>query len=233
MKSTPLVLAVLAISGAAGCKKTVNHEEFETFVTTRVTAMGLTPGKVSCPSDIEGKAGNTFVCTVPIEKWSYDLKITITSVENDRAQMDTAWVRGASLLRHKLEEGAKKLYENVDAHCGDEPLIFLVDGKASCTLAAGKTVTTVTFTYDDKLVVTNTKFDPPVLSRVRLEGILEPEVGEQLKTPVELACGADAIIVRPADGFVWCDLTAGDKHGRIRATVTPDLDVTHWDIPTD
>ena len=229
-----LLIALVAI---AGCKKTVDTKGFEKTIAAKVTELGLTPGAISCPSGVEGKKGTEFTCKVEIEKVTYDLTVTITSVESDNAQMDTRWAKGAAVISKKIAANAPKalaeaLGTTVTVDCGTEPLLFLEASKATCKLTSGKTSSTLLLTFDDKLEVTGWELKPPLLGRAKLEGVLTPAVAEKTSPQVKVDCGPDDLIARPADGNVWCGITDGAQAAKIRVTVTPELKVEKWEVAT-
>jgi len=231
---TPLLIALAAL---AGCKKTVDTKGFEKTIAAKVTELGLTPGAISCPSGVEGKKGAEFTCKVEIEKATYDLTVTITSVESDHAQMDTKWAKGPAVISKKIAANAPKalaeaLGTTVTVDCGTEPLLFLEASKAKCKLTSGKTSSTLLLAFDDKLEVTGWELNPPLLGRAKLEGLLTPSVAEKTNPQVKVDCGPEDLMARPSDGIVWCGITDGTQHAKIRVTVTPELNVDKWEVAT-
>lgn len=233
-KPAHLLFSLLAI---AGCKKTVDTKGFEKTLAAKVADLGFTPGPVTCPSGIEGKKGATFTCKVEIEKTTYDLAVTITSVDGSNVQMDTKWAKGPAVISKKIAATAPKalaeaLGTTVAVDCGTEPLLFLEAGKAKCKLTAGHTSSTLLLAFDDKLEVTGWELDPALLGRAKLEAILTPSVAEKTHPGVKIDCGPDDLITRPADGLLWCGMHDGDQDQKIRVTVTPELKVEKWEVAT-
>jgi hypothetical protein len=233
-KAPHLLVALLAL---AACKKTVDTKGFEKTIAAKVTELGLTPGKISCPSGIEGKKGAEFTCKVEIEKTTYDLIVTITSVETSNAQMDTRWAKGPAVISKKIAANAPKALAEafgttVTVDCGTEPLLFLESSKAKCKLTSGKASSTLLLSFDDKLEVTGWELSPPLLGRKKLEELLTPSVAEKTSPNVKVDCGPEDLITRPADGNVWCGVTDGAQTAKIRVAVTPELKVDKWEIAT-
>ncbi len=233
-KPAHLLLSVLAI---AGCKKTVDTKAFEKTLAGKVSELGFTPGPITCPSGIEGKKGAAFTCKVEIEKTTYDLAVTITSVDGSNVQMDTKWAKGPAVISKKIAATAPKalaeaLGTTVVVDCGTEPLMFLEAGKAKCKLTSGHTSATLLLAFDDKLEVTGWELQPALLGRGKLEGILTPSVAAKTHPDVKIDCGPDDLITRPEDGLVWCGMHDGEQDLKIRVTVTPELKVEKWEVAT-
>lgn len=236
MRHLPFLLGGLVL--AAGCKKTVDTKGFEKTIAERVTAMGLSPGKVTCPSGVEAKAGASFDCQVEIEKTTYDLTVSITSVDTEakRVNMETAWKKGDAVLAKKIATVAppklqQALGAEVAVDCGAEPLMFLdADRKAGCKLTAGDKAATLTFAFDDKLEVTGFKIEPALYGSAKLAAILTPTVHEQTGADTKVDCGPDAVVQRSEDGAVWCSIDNGKQAAKIRVAVTPDFGVESWKV---
>ena len=236
---TPHLLGLLGLLGLplltlGGCKKTVDTKGFEKTIDERVRGLGLVPGAISCPSGIEAKQGTQFTCKVPIDKASYDLVVTIKSVEGSSVQLDTAWAKGPAVVAQKLaENGPAAIKKALDAtaslDCGTEPLIFLAAGKVKCKLTSGTTHATLAFTFDDKLEVTGWELDPHLLSRKKLEGLLTPDVEAKTSPTTKVDCGPDDLLARPADGTLTCSISDGAHTAKIHVTVSEDLKVEKWE----
>jgi hypothetical protein len=89
MKRTMLVVATLGLAlGAVGCggSSTVSKGDVEKSAMEKLpTATGLTPTKVSCPNDLDAKAGATMQCQVTVEgNATYGLNVTVSSVSGSQ-----------------------------------------------------------------------------------------------------------------------------------------------------
>lgn len=234
MRRTTYRHLVLGLCLIAGCKKTVDTKGFEKTLDAKVKALGLVPGPISCPSGVEPKTGGVFTCKVEIEKISYDLAVTITSVEGSNVQMDTAWAKGPAVIRKKIAEGVPKvlgeqLGAKVELDCGKEPLLFLTAGKATCKMTSGHTAATLEISFDDKYEVSSWKLDPPLLGRAKLEEILTPSVAEKTTPAIKVDCGPEDVFPRPAEGVLECAISDGTQHARIKVSISPELKVERWE----
>jgi hypothetical protein len=237
VKSSTSTHVLIAVIASTGCHKTVDNEGFEKTLAAKVTALGMTPGKVTCPPGIAGKKGATFACQIQLEKSTYDLEVTITDVHGDQLSMDTRWAKGDAVFSKKLAANLPKpmsdaLGATVTVDCGSEPLLFLQDSKTKCKLSAGKTTSTLELTFDDKFEVNHWKLTPPLLKRAKLEHALTPAVSEKVHHEVTVDCGAEDLIPRPDDGLVWCGISDGSHKADIRVAITPELDVGKWEVAT-
>lgn len=222
-----------------GCKATVDTDNFEELLRGRTQELGLAGAKVHCPANVEASAGKKFTCDVAVGGASYALDVTVTSVDlkSRKANFDTAWHDGPAVAPAKLAaalttELTKQLGGAVTIACGDEPLRFL-DAKRhlGCKLAAGAVATSVDIEFDKDLNATAWHLDPPLLARAKLEAILAPAVREKTAPDVQIRCGTDEFVVRPADGVVWCAVTDGKHDGKLKVEIDDKLNVTRWEIP--
>lgn len=236
MKRAGFVVTILAAS--VGCKKKVDSADFEQRLTKRTEEIGLVGAKVSCPKDVAAKAGASFECNVDIGGKTYPLVATIKSAEGNDLQMDTAWKGGEAVLSAKLEPAvaaqlSEQLGTPVTLSCG-EPLRFL-DAKrnVSCDMSAGTTKAKAVMTFDAELSPTAWQLDPPLLAKSKLEATLTPSVREKTAATVNVDCGKDPLLVRPADGNVFCTIAGGDEQAKIRVSVDEGLKVTGWEAVND
>lgn len=227
---------MVALAAAAGCKQNVKSAEVESWMKQRTADLGINATKVTCPKNIEPKAGTAFDCTIEVEGKTYTLVGTITKVESGKANFDTSWKDGANgvVIRTKLvppltEELSKQFATKVDITC-PEPLLFLDAKRAvACELKAGASTAKVVITFDDKLVPTGWKLDPLLIPKAKLEELLTPNVREKTSPTANVTCGSEPLMARPADGVLQCDVTDGDKHHKIKVDVDADLNVKKWE----
>lgn len=227
---------VLALAATSGCKKSVKTAEVETWMKARTTELGINASKVTCPKDIEPKEGKSFDCELDVEGKAYTIVGTITKVESSKVNFDTSWKNGANgvIIRSKLvpalvEDLSKTFATKVDIACA-EPLLFL-DAKraATCDLTAGTTKAKLVVTFDDKLAPTGWKLDPPLLAKTKLEELLTTAVREKTAPNVNVTCGTEPLIARPADGFLACEAGDGTKKVQLKVEVDADLNVKRWE----
>ncbi|HET7506447.1 MAG TPA: DUF4333 domain-containing protein [Kofleriaceae bacterium] len=229
-----------AVSGAA-CKAKVDTGGFEDTIRQHAHDLGLSATKVACPKDVEARPGKAFTCQVEIDgKKTYALDVTLKGVDpgTQKVSLDTAWHDGAAVQAAKLEpaltdELSKLLGAAVKIKCGDAPLIFLdPQRKTRCELSAGAIKTTATIEFNEALAPTDWHLDPPLLGRSRLESVLMPSVRDRMNAEVKLDCGPAELLLRPADGVLWCSVTAPDKQVKIKVVVDDTLNVQSWEIAT-
>ncbi|WP_084436031.1 DUF4333 domain-containing protein [Aldersonia kunmingensis] len=96
----PKFLRILATAGCvvalsapvlAGCSaevsigdKTVDKDKVAEQVSTQLAEqVGTTPESVDCPEDLDAKVGATLTCTLTHEGESYNVDVTVTSVDED------------------------------------------------------------------------------------------------------------------------------------------------------
>lgn len=231
----PVFVVALGALALSGCSKRIKTAEVETFLTGRLTELGIPPTKVACPGTIEPKVGATFECNVVVEGSVYVVVGTITSVEADQVKFDNAWKNGEAVLRSKLvpalsAELSRQFETDVKVACA-APLLFL--GKArdvACDLTSGSTRSTLTVTFDGTLSPTDWKLVPALLARAKLEALVTGPVRAKTSPGVTIACGDAPLITRPDDGVVWCQVAEGDQRARLKVNVTSDLQVTTWEV---
>lgn len=82
LAATALAAASLlsACSGSVSVgSKTVSASDVEDQIASQATQ---TPDDVSCPDDLEAKVDATLTCTATFEGTTYEIKVTVTSVDN-------------------------------------------------------------------------------------------------------------------------------------------------------
>jgi hypothetical protein len=235
MKQIILGLGILACVAFGGCDKKVKSADFTEWAQMRMGTLGLPDAKVTCPNDIPAKVGTTVTCQVAAGGKSYALEVTVTEVTGDKVNMDTKWKDGEVVLANKLGTGTaielgKMLGTEVAVDCG-EPLRFLsAERTVTCDLSAGGLASKLTLTFDAGLVPTDYKLDPPLLGKAKLEEVLTPSVREKTNPKVAVTCGPDVLMLRPADGIVWCGIDDGTEKAEIKVTVDEKLNVQGWEV---
>lgn len=221
-----------------GCQPHVDTQDFESRIRKRIAELGLPPGKVTCPKEVEVHPGAMFTCSIEIAAKPYDLDVTIVDLKGSgdaEINLTTQWRGGSAIVGTKLApvlEAAmtKTLGIPVKVDCG-APLRF-IDPKhqVRCDLTAGASKYGLLTTFDAKDDPTDWKLDPPALLKSKLEEILTPSVREKTVPDASVTCGSEPMIARPADGIVHCAIAAGGKTGKIAVTVDEALDVKRWDV---
>lgn len=229
--------AIVVMVSAAACKSTVDTKGLEKTIADRITQMGLTADRVSCPGGVEAKAGAKFTCQITIEHTAFDLNVTVIDVDSSTNQvnMDTQWAKGSGVVRTKVvdllsRELSSTLDTKITVDCGKDALLFLIGNNLRCKVIADQQSAAVIITLDDKLVPTKWELDPPLLVRKKLESLLTPSVRDQTKlADVTVNCGDQLVLPRPADGNLTCHMVHGGQRRAIRVAVSPALDIERWD----
>lgn len=241
MQSRTLIFLVLVASALAvvACKSKVDTKGFEDTVRQRTSEMGLHATKVTCPHDVETKQGAAFTCQVELDgKKTYALDVTLKSVDKEsrKADLDTAWHDGAAVQVAKLEPAltdalGKALGSAITLECGDEPLRFLdPQRKLRCELAAGEVKSTATIDFDEALTPTGWHLEPALLERTKLEEVLTPLVRDKTGLPVTVSCGPAALLLRPADGVLWCTIADSGKQAKLEVEIDDNRKVKRWKV---
>ncbi|WP_245672725.1 DUF4333 domain-containing protein [Aldersonia kunmingensis] len=69
--------------------QTVGKDVVAEQVSTQLTEqIGTTPDSVDCPEDLDAKVGATLTCTLTHEGVSYDVDVTVTSVDGGDVKFD-------------------------------------------------------------------------------------------------------------------------------------------------
>jgi hypothetical protein len=241
-RATYTVFLVLLCGGCsfeASCgKKTVKTREFEGTIRERVTALGLTPTKVDCGEPVEAKVGASFTCKVEVEGGkTYDLDVTVTGVDEkaEKVDLDPKWRGGRGVVSAKIEaivgeQLGEKFGPGIALECG-EPLLFIPsDSKLGCDIKSGSYQGKITLLFDDGENLQDVQFEPNLLGKKIVEGILTPSVREQTGPATSVTCGDQAMIPRPADGVLWCDISDGKQAAKIRVEVDEQLNIGRWEV---
>ncbi len=230
-----IALAVVSLLAVVNCKKTVKSEDVESFIKKRVVALGLPSATAKCPKGVTAKVGSTFLCDVGIDGETYKLKVTVTKVGTDNLNMDTAWEKGEAIISTKLIPIAqsalsKELELPVVLACGKSTLVFIdAQRQVSCVLTADSVATEVKFTFDETLAIKTWKLNPSLLNRAKVEAALVATVAQKVGV-VQVTCGQHAVVARPNDGKLVCEVNKAGEKRKITTEVTPELTLGAWQI---
>jgi hypothetical protein len=230
-----LAIAVLLATGAS-CKKKVDTADFEGRLQKRTEELGLTGAAVKCPKGVEAKVGQSFDCTVTVGGTDYVLVATVTKVDGKELGMDTRWKDGQAVIATKLapplgEELTAQFGVKTTIDCGKGVLAFLdKDRNVTCDITAGDVKAKVLVTFDDKLAPTDWRVEPPLVSKARLEKALTDPVRAKTSPTVTVTCGDKALVSRPADGKVECQLADGGKTAKLAVMVDDKLQIQSWEV---
>jgi hypothetical protein len=244
VKRAPYALVFAVVCGGcsfeASCgKKSVKTREFEGTIKERTAALGLNPTKVDCGEPVEAKVGVTFVCKIELDgEKTYDMNVAVTGVDEkaERVDLDPTWAGGNAVVAKKIEEGvsarlAERFGAGVTLDCG-EPLRFVPDDdRFTCDLVSGTYKGKATLIFADGTTnLDDVPFESNVLGKTILEGILTPSVREKTSPAVVVTCGDQAMIPRPADGVIWCDIADSEQKAKIKVVVDEQNNVARWDV---
>jgi hypothetical protein len=233
------VVIVCAVVLASGCKGKVDTKDLEETLRRRTTALGLHATGISCPPDVEATPGRTFVCEVALDATHrYALNVTVGARDHatDEVNLDTAWRDGEAIQCAKLGAAmsanlSKSFATEVVVTCGDEPLRFLdAQRQLSCAVSAGNAKSVATIDFNAGLEVTEYHLSPALLTRTKLEEVLTRSVRGQTTADASVDCGSGVLLVRPADGSVWCGISSAGRKAKIKVDIDDELNVTHWEV---
>ena len=90
MRSSALAALVL-VAGATltGCSSAASQSDVEDQISAQLSGeLGGDPQDVSCPGDLAAEKGETMTCTITVDDVEYDVKVEVTSVEDDTVNFD-------------------------------------------------------------------------------------------------------------------------------------------------
>ncbi|MCX4094062.1 DUF4333 domain-containing protein [Nocardia sp. alder85J] len=96
MRFTRCLTAAFVVSAAAltACSvsvgtRTVDKNEVASQISSKLEEqVGRKPDSVECPQNLDARKDATLVCTLTDQGSSYDVTVTVTSVEGDKANFD-------------------------------------------------------------------------------------------------------------------------------------------------
>jgi Domain of unknown function (DUF4333) len=171
-RATALVGAALAmVLGLAGCGTIATDDSVEEQIKSQLGTDGA-----DCPTDLDGQVGKSIICNATVGDATFDVKVTVTSVQGDTINFDiervdspapaptaergadlpTSEVAGATVAQsvlNQLTSGGKKVDE---VTCPDLPA--RVGASTRCTLTTGHDTYGVTVTAT-AVQGTDVKFD--------------------------------------------------------------------------
>ena len=88
-RATVAVAIVLAVTGVAGCSKTVSKSDVQSQITTKITDSGGKKAEsVTCPNDLKGEVGAQIDCTMKDGDKTRTVNVTVTSIDGDNVKFD-------------------------------------------------------------------------------------------------------------------------------------------------
>jgi hypothetical protein len=204
----------------------------------RALTLGIRVTNVSCPNDIVGKSGAKLSCQVEIDgKKTYMMDVTV--IELDRpggVVFQSAWRDGVAVRVSALEARLRELLRQTieitaNVACGNDPLRFLdAQRRLRCDLAVGEAAATIIVEFNDDVVPTNWRSEPPIIVSAQIAKLMTPIVREKTNQGVELDCGPKVAYVRPSDGILWCTVIDGAKHAKLRIDLDDRVTPQSWGI---
>lgn len=89
MMAVPALAAVIGLSACSVGTKEVDKADVAKEISSQLEAkVGTAPENVECPENLEAKKDATLVCTLTDSGESYDVNVTVTSVEGDNTKFD-------------------------------------------------------------------------------------------------------------------------------------------------
>jgi hypothetical protein len=219
--------------------KVIDGSKLAVRIRDRASTLGVRVTNVSCPSDIIDKPGVKLSCQVEIDyEKSYIMDVTVIDLDrrDGGSHLEATWhdgvaVRVADLESHLRERLRQTIDIAINVVCGDEPLRFLdAQRRLRCDVAIGEAAATMMVEFDDHVVPTNWKVEPPIIVSAQIAKIMTPIVRAKTNHGVELDCGPKAAYVRPSDGILWCTLTDGAKRSKLRIDLDERINPQSWGI---
>ena len=76
----------------------------------------------------------------------------------------------------------------------------------------------------------SSRFKDPLIATTALVELLTPSVRGQTNDAVNVDCGTDKYLTRPADGVLWCSISDGHEQAKIRVQLDEELNVKDWAV---
>jgi hypothetical protein len=227
------------VVAATACKSTVDNGKLEQRVRERVRELGVNVTRISCPDGVRAIPGEKFACQVEIEgKKTYTLDFTVRDVDAlvGKGRLESAWHDGVAVRVAHVQSAFRDTLSAsmgvaVAVACGDEPLRLLDrQRKLRCEVVAGDAKATLTIEFDEHVNPGAWQLDPALVVPSKMVELMTPLVRAKTNPLVELDCGPARAFPRPTDGIVWCALTDGAHHARLKLEVDAKLDLQRWSV---
>ena len=222
------------------CGDTVDRKELEAKVRAQLRDQGLEVTQLTCPGDGNVTSGTTLVCQVEVAgKHHYELEVAYIRSDKLRgkATFNVTARGGRAVVVSKLEPPLSKdiseaLGAQVVVKCGDDPVRFLdAHDKLACELVADDLKTGLVLTFDRKQVFpTDWHLEPPLIVTSKLEAAVTPAARAKTVPELEVECGPAQLVLRPADGVIWCDVSTPTQRGKMSVEIDGKLDIQRWKI---
>lgn len=213
----------------------VDNADFERRLDKRMHELGLQGATVRCPRGVIAYEGASFNCGITVDRKSHDVVVTIMGVAGTSLNMETAWAEGQSVLSSKVETSVGEaigmaLSTVVAVGCGERLRFLEADRTLACDVTAGTLKAKAIVQFDVDQNVTSWKVQPAILARAKLEGLLTPSVRAKTSPTVNIVCGSEPLMLRPADGVVSCTVENDDERAILKVTVDKELNLGSWVI---
>ncbi len=91
-----LIAVIVAVSTLAACNasvsvgtKKLDKDALQSEVQTQLTnAVGEEAPPITCPGDLDAEVGESITCTLTDDTGTYDVVVTVNSIENGTADLD-------------------------------------------------------------------------------------------------------------------------------------------------
>ncbi|MUL67311.1 hypothetical protein BOO86_22750 [Mycobacterium sp. CBMA 234] len=142
----------LAVTGAAGCGKSVTKSDVQSQISDKITdSNGKKAESVSCPDDLKGEVGAQINCTFKDGDKTRTVNVTVSSIDGDKVNFDMVKIFPKDEIATDVSDGlTQQLGAKPDSvTCPDD-----LKGKAGATLKCDATVSgekhAITVSVDDK-----------------------------------------------------------------------------------
>ena len=91
-----LIAVIVAVSTLAACNasvsvgtKTLDKDALQSEVQSQLTkTVGEEAPPITCPGDLDAEVGESITCTLTDDTGTYDVVVTVNSIENGTADLD-------------------------------------------------------------------------------------------------------------------------------------------------
>lgn len=189
-------VGLMAIAGACSCSVgSSSHAVSKSDVASQISAKmtdpaGLKPESVACPNDLPAKVGAQLDCTMKSNGKSYDVNVTVTSVNGSDVKFDMVQkidkTQIAADISAKLTDSAGNKPESVT--CPDN-LLAKVGAQLNCTMNGKSQSYNVNVTVTS-VNGTNVKYDMvETVDKDKVAGVISNKVAPALgATPDSVTC---------------------------------------------
>lgn len=135
---TLLAVGLTASVGACGSSHTVARSDVESQITETMTdAAGNKPDTVSCPGDLPAKIGAQLDCEMKVKNQTFDVNVTVTSIDGGNVKFDMVKTVDKSLVAHIISDRETEQGRKPDSVTCPDNLKAIAGATVRCRLKAG------------------------------------------------------------------------------------------------